>query len=224
MICARWETTCSCGGSGSRSSRKFESSSRISARAAFGSGEIRAEQQSTRDRDVLDEIMRTYHTDMGGRTALEDRIGGLLEMDPGDLILHCAHHRMAMKSAEILVFWNGALRPLKDCADDALVGSKLESILESHQNLWAIRAFVNPDFQGKRDALAGACDYLFCYEAARKRRFAGFFYGSVIDKLSREKGLSVSEHEAHVHKSVERLLAVPEQDRTLERAKAIVAG
>lgn len=178
-----------------------------------GRGEIRAEQQSMRDRDVLDDIMRRYHGDAAGRSALEDRIAGLLGMDPGDLLLHCPHHKMAMKSAEILVFWNGALRPLKDCADDALVGAKLESILASHQNLWAVRAFANPVHRERRDALAGACDYLFCYEPSRKRRFAGFFYGAAFDRVARSRGMTHDEHEAFVRRGVDRLMALPEAER-----------
>lgn len=186
--------------------------------------EIRAEQQSTRDRDVLDELMRTYHSDATARVALEDRVAGLLGMDPGDLLFHCPHHKMAMKSAEILVFWNGSLRALKDCADDALVGAKLESILASHQNLWAVRVFVNPEHEHRHDAIASACDYLFTFEPSRRRRFATTFYRSVVDSIAREERLDPAAHETAVNRGVERLLGLPEASRTREAARAFLAG
>ena len=94
-------------------------------------GEIRAEQQSARDRDVLEALMREFHDDAGARIDAEDRMAELFGMDPADLLVHCPHYEMSMKVAEILVFWNGALRPLADCTDDALVGARSGRVLRS---------------------------------------------------------------------------------------------
>jgi len=192
-------------------------------KSAFERGreELGAEQKATRDRDVFEDVMRRHHLDAERRTRLEARIAGLLGMESGDFLLHCPHHEMSMKPAGILVFWNGALRPLGDCADDSILGAKLQAILDSHQNLWAVRAFVNPEHLGRRDAVASACDHLFAYEPSRERRFARSFYGAVLDKFLREMHLSREEHERAVEAGTERLLTLPEEDRTATAVRRI---
>ena len=200
---------------------------RLGARALWkpvyerGRSFIEAEQQSARDRNIMQELMARYYADATGRAAAEDRIAGLLGMQAGDFLLHCPHHNMAMKSAGMLVFWNGALRPLKDCSDDELVGAKLRSILDSHQNLWAIRGFVNSEHLARRDALADACDSLFTSDAARRRRFEGFFYGPLLEQEAREAGLGAQlPHAAFQERLLaarEQLFSVPEQGRDRAR-------
>jgi hypothetical protein len=151
--------------------------------------------------------------------ALEDRLAGLLEMDPGDLLLYCPHPRMAMKVAEILVFWNGALRPLKDCSDDELVGQKLQSILDSHQNLWTIRVFLNPARVAQADMVAHAADSLLSFDASRKRRLDDAFYRTVIERRARAGKLGVGmEHETFekgIARALEKTRALKEEARDL---------
>lgn len=187
---------------------------------------IEAEQQSARDRNLMQELMRDFYANAAGRAAVEDRIAGLLGMQAGDFLLHCPHHNMAMKSAGMLVFWNGALRPLKDCGDDELVGAKLRSILDSHQNLWAIRGFVNPEHLARRDAIADACDNLFTRDEARRRRFEGFFYGPLLEQAAREAGLGADlPHAAFQQKLTaarERLFALAEDARDSATVRRVV--
>jgi len=168
----------------------------------------------------LEALMREFHEDAGARIDAEDRVAGLFGMEPADLLVHCPHYQMSMKVAEILVFWNGALRPLADCTDDALVGAKLASILESHRNLWAIRAFANPAFADRADELADACDFLFCQEPSRRRRLERQFYGGVVDRLCRPRGLPADEHDRAVRRGLDRILRLPERGRTIEAARA----
>jgi hypothetical protein len=133
---------------------------------------------------------------------------------------------MSMKVAEILVFWNGALRPLKDCSDDPLVGTKLQSILDSHRNLWAIRAFLDPAHGSLADTAGSACESLFTHLPASKRRHSEFFYRTLTDRLARSEGrsegLDLEQHERGVQHALERMMALPEEKRDAEAGRRIV--
>ena len=122
-----------------------------------------AEQQAWRADNLFADLMRRFHDDAVARVATEDRLACLLGFDAGELLIHCPHHHMAMKEAGTLVFWNGALRPLKDCSDDPLIGARLQAILDSHQNLWALRVFTAPGRRGDAYAVAQAGDALLTY-------------------------------------------------------------
>jgi hypothetical protein len=111
----------------------------------------------------LDDLMKRFHSDPAARIAVEDRLAADLGLDPGDILIHSPHHRMAMKSATTLVYWNGDLRPLKDCSEDPLIGARLQAILDSHQHLWSLRVFANPARLNDKhtSTLAAACAGLF---------------------------------------------------------------
>jgi HD superfamily phosphohydrolase len=184
---------------------------------------FQAEQQSVRSIDMIDDIMRRHHRDALGRAALEDRIADLLGMESGDVLLYCPHHDMALKPADALVSWNGALRPLKDCTDDELVGARLQSILDSHQNLWAVRAFLNPRHLDRRDAVADAFESLFSYESARKRRLERNFYGGVLRRLALEPNgrndFLPEDKEKRLDAALNRVLGAPDELRTVDFAR-----
>jgi len=189
-------------------------------------GHVLAEQQVTRSVDLLGALMADFHYDAPGRMAREDRLAGLLDLAPGDLLFHCPHHQMAMKLAEILVFWNGSLRPLKECSDDELVGAKLRSILDSHQRLWALSVYLNPERMERAGAVVEACEGQFTFEPARRERQARQFYRGVLERLTRERGMGVelaqAERAVRIEAALEQLLPEDEAQRSRETADAIL--
>ena len=104
-----------------------------------------------------------------------------------------------MKVAEMKVFWNGSLRPLEQCTDDKIVGQKLEVILKSHEKLWSIRCFLNPDYLGKEKEVINACEYLFIFAPTTKKRYEQLYFKSVVDNIVRSEGLA----EGMLHKYYE---------------------
>lgn len=186
-------------------------------------GYFAAEQQVARELDVLGEVMGQFHHDAPGRMAQEDRLAELLGLAPGELLIHCPHHKMAMKLADILVFWNGALRPLKDCTDDELVGGKLRSILDSHQQLWSVRVCLAPEALPRAAAVADACEALFTFERARRARAEALFYRPLLEGLARAEGLgmdlSLEGWASWIENALARLLTLPDAERTPARAR-----
>jgi len=103
---------------------------------------------------AVEHLLARLHADAARRRRLEERRAAELGLDPGELLIHCPPLKMAMKLADTMVLWRGAIRPLRDCRDDALTGIKLQAILDSHRNLWATRVFVPPERLAAREALA----------------------------------------------------------------------
>jgi HD superfamily phosphohydrolase len=151
---------------------------------------IDAEQTQLRDLNVMGDIMMRWWMDSSSRTKDEDHLAAAIGIDPGDLLIHCPDSKMALKLAEMKVFWNGALRPLKDCTDDPVVGSKLSVILKSHESLWAIRAFLNPDCSDEKDTVVNACQQLFTFEKNAKIRYMKLFYRIIVDKIAKSECLA----------------------------------
>lgn len=186
-----------------------------------GRSMVLAEQHSRRTMNILQDLMERFHRDASRRVATEDRLAGLLGMAPGDLLIYCPDSRMSMKLADCMVFWNGELRPLKDCTDDELVGAKLKSILDSHQNLWAIRAFVNPRHTAKMDEAADAFDALLTYEPSRRKRSTKAFYSSVMRRMTQKlKAVDQSRRQDLIEQGTNHLLALPEDNRSVETINA----
>jgi len=187
---------------------------------------VEAEQAQVRDIDVWETIMNRWWRDASSRTDDEDRIAGALGMDSGDLIIHCPDSKMAMKLAEMKVFWNGILRPLEDCRDDPVVGPKLDVILRSHENLWAIRSFLNPDHLTRKDEAINACEYFFTFEHMVKSRFEKLFFRNVVDEIARSDGLAKEllhdEYEEKVSIAIGRLAAQTSALRNKSAVRKIV--
>jgi hypothetical protein len=59
---------------------------------------------------------------------------------------------MNLKLAEVKVFWNSNIRGLWQCEDEPVVGPKLKTIIDSHKQLWAIRAFLAPEYLDQKGA------------------------------------------------------------------------
>lgn len=149
---------------------------------------VDAEQARLRDENVWTRIKETWWQDPKRRTQDEDLIAALVGIEPGDVLIHCSDPKMAMKPAGMKVFWNGVLRPLKDCTDDPVVGPKLDVILKSHENLWAIRAFVNPEFSAKSDQVINACYSRFTFSHPDKSRYETLAYRGAVDEIVLAEG------------------------------------
>lgn len=187
---------------------------------------VQAEQQTTRTVDVIDQIMNTFYRDPDARRNHEDRIAALLGMEPGDVLFHCPDAKMSGKIANLMVYWNGGLRKLRDCSDDALVGPKLEVLLQSHENLWAFRAFANPDHKRAHDLVAAACDGLLTFEPKRKRRYDENFHRQVADRIVREeklgRDLPHEDFEKRMKTAISRLMKKGDQLNDQQAARRIV--
>lgn len=163
--------------------------------------EVEAEQSVDRSRDVMERIMSTWWKDAGRRQDDQDRIAGNLGADPGDLIIYCPDHKMNLKPADMTVFWNGDLRPLRKCRDNPLIAKKLETILESHRELWSLRAFISPDRTDLLRAATEALDYLFSFGSGAKRPHGERYYEAVVNRIALKKGLAEMPHKEFADRS-----------------------
>lgn len=174
--------------------------------------DVEAEQAALRDVNVWDAIMDRFWKDPGSRARDEDSIAAATGIESGDFLISCPNERMAMKLAEMKVFWNGTLRPLKDCTDDPVVGPKLAIILKSHRNLWATRAFLNPACLDRKDSIVTACEYLFTFEPVAKSRFERLFYRDVVDEIADSEELATDmlhdEYENKAETAIQSLVSV----------------
>lgn len=187
---------------------------------------INAEWNQLRDIDLMETILDNWWKDAKKRTQEEDRVSALLGMDSGDILVHCPDSKMAMKLAEMKVIWNGKLVPLNQCKDDPIVGPKLAGILESHENLWGIRAFYNPDFQHKKDIIENACKYLFTFKTRDKTSHEKTFYKDIVEDIAINEGLGHTiygnEYAQKVKLAVERLGSQTAALRNKEKVVQIV--
>ncbi|OPZ07537.1 MAG: Deoxyguanosinetriphosphate triphosphohydrolase-like protein [candidate division BRC1 bacterium ADurb.BinA364] len=188
-------------------------------------GAMAADQQALRSVNLASALRRRFHDSPSRLIDEEDRLGGMLGLGPGDLLIHCPHPNMASKLADCLVYWNGEPRPLKDCADDELVGSRLASILAAHRNLWAFRAFLNPDRIDARDRAADALDCALCYEPSRARRLARAFGEPLLREIVRQnrcgQTMAAEQADARLEQALARFSETSEPKRTREDAEAI---
>lgn len=170
---------------------------------------IDAEQTQIRNFNVQEAIMDRWWKDPTSRTTDEKIIAENLGMDSGDFLIHCPDPKMAMKIAAMKVFWNGSLRPLEQCTDERVVGQKLEVILRSHEKLWSIRCFLNPDYFEKKEAVINACEYLFTFDPAVKGRHEESYYRAAVDDIVRSEDLAKnmlhSEYEKRLSVAIDRL-------------------
>ncbi len=178
---------------------------------------VMAEQHASRTVNVMQDLMKRFHTDPAQRMNAESRLAGLMNMPDGDLLIYCPNERMSMKMADCMVFWNGELRPLKDCTDDELVGAKLKSILDSHQNLWSLKVFMNPRYLARADQAADALDNLLTYDESRQKRSSRAFYKEVVRQaLQHQTFATTHDQEQTLEEAMNFVLSLEENNRTSE--------
>ena len=154
--------------------------------------DLNAEQERLRDIDVWAVVERQWHGDAAYRIALENRAAALLGLEEGDLLLHCPSPRMQGKFADMKVYWNGSLRSLRECTDDALVGPKLEMILKSHETLWAVRVLLNPERMEKKESVTAACEGLLTQDPTQKSWHETRLLREAVVETARREGLDKS--------------------------------
>lgn len=171
--------------------------------------DVNAEQERLRDIDAWGVVRQQWHADPAARMALENRLAALLGLDEGDLLIHCPSPQMAGKFADMKVYWNGSLRSLRECTDDALVGPKLEIILRSHETLWSARVLLNPDHLGRRESVAAACNGLLTLDPVQRQwHEQRLLREAVLEAARREtadRPLLHEEFESRVARAVARL-------------------
>ena len=188
--------------------------------------DVIAEQQRAQNVDVWEMTMKSWWKNPDGRTADEDGISALLGLESGDVLIHCPDQEMAMKLAKMKVFWNGSLKPLKECKDDPIVSGRLQQILDSHEILWSIRVFVNPEHLDKGDAVFNASQYLFTFDNEKKARYGKLFFTEVVDAVTKDgglqNGLNASEYKKRAEIAVTKILENDEPLRSIENVKDLI--
>lgn len=111
--------------------------------------------------DWLAYVTEQFHKNAQNRTNEEDRLARLCGLREGDALIYCPQPDMALKQAQVLVTWKGAIKELQNI-DHAVTKRRIEAIQESHQALWMLQVFVSPDAnQATRDDLNRWCRATF---------------------------------------------------------------
>jgi HD superfamily phosphohydrolase len=82
-----------------------------------------------------------FHKDPENRHKTEMQMCELIGLEPGDIIIYCPNPKMNLKIAEMKVSSSTGISNLCDVAD-ALTEEKINSIIESHKQLWGLQVFV----------------------------------------------------------------------------------
>lgn len=175
--------------------------------------EVQGEQSKDKSQDVWKRIAEDFHNDATSRLAHERRVASYIGLADGDYLIYCPPEKMAFKPAEMKVFWNGKLRPLRECLDDPMIKDRLSAILDAHQQLWAMRAFLNPEQEHHEREAQLATDYLFALTADNKRTFLESFVEQTVRRVVTEEslagGMTFEDSERRVHAAVREIAAKP---------------
>lgn len=189
-------------------------------------GEVDTEQAKAHNVKVWDVTKSRWWKDPVSRTNDEESITANLGMSSGDLLIQCPDPDMAMKPAEMKVVWNGELKSLKDCKEDDVVAEKLDVILKSHEKLWSIRAFLNPNHLEKKDLVRNACQYLFTIDHDKKISSGKVYFKDVVNDIVRSdelaKNMLHEEYEKRAEIAVERLVSNTAAERDTNVVRGIV--
>jgi uncharacterized protein len=80
------------------------------------------------------------------RLNVEDNICEYLGMNSGDVLVYCPSFNMAMKLAKAIIEnEKQELKELREFEENSII-NECNSIIEKHQELWALRVFVNPRY------------------------------------------------------------------------------
>jgi len=140
--------------------------------------------------DHLDFLKNTYHKDAENRARHEKLLSDYAGIEEGDVIIYCPDPDMNLKIAKMFVTSRkGGIDEFCN-TDDRLVKQKMDSIIESHRNLWELQVFVNPESlksRHKKQILYHWCQVFFeppqsDYQKQNNERIA---LSSVIEDLLR---------------------------------------
>lgn len=153
---------------------------------------IRKEDDSTIN--YLTTYTTDFHDNVDKRLQTEKEISECMGLDDGDFLLYCPDPKMQLKYAEMKVFWQGEYLELKKCFGEeiSLVKSKLDLILKSHENLFSIRGFLNPNLMEEKD---------IAYHL--NKAFDKFFNYSIKNKEIRDKEYAEVIIERYIKKNIE---------------------
>jgi HD superfamily phosphohydrolase len=175
-------------------------------------GEIDSEQQRAGDLPVWDTLMTNWWKDHRARIAAEDQAASDFGLQPGDFLIYCPDKDMQLKPAKMRVCWNGEIKPLTECPDLPVISRKLKNIMSSHEQLWALKTYLNPDrFEKERD-LIEFCEYQFSFNVEARERCAKKHFKNVLDEAATpHKGrLPAKEYETKLLEAV-KLMSSPAQ-------------
>lgn len=123
--------------------------------------EIQADQDVDKSTDVWERVDQEFHSDRKSRLRWERQVSQYLGFNDTDFLIYCPPRKMAFKPADMKVFWNGKLQCLRACTDDSAIEARLHALLSAHENLWALRAFLNPDQVDRETEARVASEYVF---------------------------------------------------------------
>ena len=86
--------------------------------------------------------------DPNSRRDVEDRLAAEIDRRPGSVLVYAPPAKMNMKIASVKVHWKGEDMTLSKI-DDPVVKPRLETLVKSHESLWAIRLFATRDLDNE---------------------------------------------------------------------------
>lgn len=96
--------------------------------------------------NLLDSLESKFNKDAKNRVRTEDLLCADCKKPQGDILIYCPEKDMSLKQANMLVLWKNTPQPLRKI-DDELAKSKIDNIIESHENLWSLKVLVHPQIE-----------------------------------------------------------------------------
>lgn len=124
----------------------------------------RARIDADRLHDHLASLKKWYHKDAENRTKHEQLLSDYAGLEQGDVLIYCPNPDMNLKIAKMHVPSRGGGIEEFCNTDDRLVKQKMNSIIESHRNLWELQVFVHPkvlQLKHKKQILYHWCQVFF---------------------------------------------------------------
>ena len=117
--------------------------------------------QKSQNRDHDTDVIGAVVEKVGNRetrTRIENSWADFINVEHGDILIYAPSTDMNSKEAKMRVMWRGEQTPVADITNED-VSRKLESIRQSHENLWKLHVFVKPSLDDEqkeiiRDAVA----------------------------------------------------------------------
>lgn len=186
---------------------------------------ISSEQSEHRDMSIADLTINLWWADPEQKQRSADFVAQCLGMEAGDLIIYCPPEGMNRKIAEMKVFWNGALRNLDACTDHPVIALRLKTILDSHEMLWAIRAYSAPNLNHTWENGRVAMDMLLTFDERIQRSAGAEFYSAVVARIAAKEKLDLIPHTEYARcaeSAIDRLMSQTAETRTASSVEAII--